>query len=429
RQGGEESGPAVPFNQVASALHDIDARLAEAETASDFNFVRELLARVRESVRNFFVAYEKPDHSQEIGQEIEKLRDELAATERELGERQRQEAGYLARSQELKAGIESEREATRGAERELYELKARRSELRSQLDAIRAREEKFRLEEEDYKRELHEAAVLVDREVLDFPHRLADSLDLAENRSTQEERRRQIERLKIRLEDMGVEGIDVMEEYKKATEREEFLARELEDLIRASETLRQVIAELQEKLNTEFKLGLLKINIQFQEFFALMFGGGSASLELIGSDKKKRRDTDLSAVLDDNAEIPEEGGEDGKEGIDINVTLPRKKIKGLQMLSGGERALTSIALLFAMSQVNPPPFLILDETDAALDEANSRKYGDMIVALSAHSQLILITHNRETMARAGVLYGVTMGGDGISRLLSIKFDEASAYAK
>ena len=99
------------------------------------------------------------------------------------------------------------------------------------------------------------------------------------------------------------------------------------------------------------------------------------------------------------------------------------------MLSGGERALTSIALIFAMSQVNPPPFIILDETDAALDEANSRRYGDMIEELAKRSQLILITHNRETMSRAGVLYGVTMGGDGVSKLLSIKLDEAVAVAK
>ncbi|MEI7513373.1 MAG: hypothetical protein WCJ74_01995, partial [bacterium] len=87
------------------------------------------------------------------------------------------------------------------------------------------------------------------------------------------------------------------------------------------------------------------------------------------------------------------------------------------------------ALLFAISQVNPPPFIILDETDAALDEANSKKYGDMIEALAKYSQLILITHNRETMSRAGVLYGVTMSSGGASKLLSIKFDEAVAVAK
>jgi chromosome segregation protein len=99
------------------------------------------------------------------------------------------------------------------------------------------------------------------------------------------------------------------------------------------------------------------------------------------------------------------------------------------MLSGGERALTSIALLFAISQVNPPPFVILDETDAALDEANSKKYADMIENLSKYSQLIVITHNRETMSRAGILYGVTMGMGGGSKLLSVAFEEAVAVAK
>jgi chromosome segregation protein len=125
----------------------------------------------------------------------------------------------------------------------------------------------------------------------------------------------------------------------------------------------------------------------------------------------------------------EDKEEEGPEGLEIDVSLPRKKVKGLMMLSGGERALTSIALLFAVSQVNPPPFIVLDETDAALDEANSRKYGDMIEDLSKRSQLILITHNRETMSRAGVLYGITMGSDGASKLLSIAFEEAVRVAK
>ena len=130
-------------------------------------------------------------------------------------------------------------------------------------------------------------------------------------------------------------------------------------------------------------------------------------------------------------ETDEEDGEKKikENGIELDIKLPNKRVKGLEMLSGGERALTSIALIFAMSQVNPPPFIILDETDAALDEANSRRYGDMIEELAKRSQLILITHNRETMSRAGVLYGVTMGGDGVSKLLSIKLDEAVAVAK
>jgi chromosome segregation protein len=146
-----------------------------------------------------------------------------------------------------------------------------------------------------------------------------------------------------------------------------------------------------------------------------MFGGGSASLKRVELKHRGEEDED------------EEGGVE--EGVELHVSLPNKRVKGLEMLSGGERALTSIALIFAMSQVNPPPFIILDETDAALDEANSRRYGDMIEALAKKSQLVLITHNRETMSRAGILYGITMGVDGVSKLLSVKFDDAVAVAK
>jgi chromosome segregation protein len=199
-----------------------------------------------------------------------------------------------------------------------------------------------------------------------------------------------------------------------------------------------LIADLDARIDVEFKEGILKINAQFQQYFSLMFGGGTAGLSVIREKRRKKKsDMDLSAALalggggdmDSAGSGTESEEEDGDEGIDISVNLPRKKVKGLMMLSGGERALTSIALLFAISQVNPPPFIILDETDAALDEANSRKYGDMIANLSKYSQLILITHNRETMSRAGVLYGVTMGSDGASKLLSIQFEEAVAVAK
>jgi chromosome segregation protein len=145
---------------------------------------------------------------------------------------------------------------------------------------------------------------------------------------------------------------------------------------------------------------------------------------------KKPKKSDESIEEDENESDEEDENEIGFErGIEINVSLPHKKVKDLHMLSGGERSLTSIALLFAISQVNPPPFLVLDETDAALDEANSRKYGNMLENLSKYSQLIVVTHNRETMSRAQVLYGVTMSAEGVSKLLSIHMEEATAYAK
>ncbi|MEK7105932.1 MAG: AAA family ATPase, partial [Patescibacteria group bacterium] len=196
---------------------------------------------------------------------------------------------------------------------------------------------------------------------------------------------------------------------------------------RSIESLHQLIGELKEKIHVEFETGIKKINTKFHEFFALMFGGGEASLSIVFSEKRKKS----SNEEDEEGEVIEEDEEEfvPEEGVAIDIALPHKKVKELHSLSGGERSLTSIALLFAMSALNPPPFLVLDETDAALDEANSRKYGDMLEKLSEHSQLIVVTHNRETMSRAGVLYGVTIGSDGASKLLSVKFDEAAAIAK
>ncbi|HVW71669.1 MAG TPA: AAA family ATPase, partial [Candidatus Paceibacterota bacterium] len=245
-----------------------------------------------------------------------------------------------------------------------------------------------------------------------------------EERSAQEGRKRAIERLKIRLEEAGGTGEDVRQEHKEATEREAFLGRELADLAQSAEGLRTLIKDLDDELAKNFAEGLKKVNDSFTEFFALMFGGGSAKLTLEEFDAEEEEDD----LADDYDERPKKD-KDQKPGIEIAVNLPKKKVQSLMQLSGGERALTSIALIFAMSQVNPPPFLILDETDAALDEANSRRYGDMIESLAKKSQLIVITHNRETMSRAGILYGVTMGADGVSKLLSVKFDEAVAVAK
>ena len=198
------------------------------------------------------------------------------------------------------------------------------------------------------------------------------------------------------------------------------MAREISDLESSVEKLESLITELNAQLNERFIAGIDKIGTEFNRFFVLMFGGGKAELKRV---KPKTK------VIDDEAGETVTEEESKEEGVELDVALPNKRVKGLEMLSGGERALTSIALIFAMSQVNPPLFIILDETDAALDEANSRRYGDMIQALSEKSQLILITHNRETMSRAGILYGVTMGSDGVSKLLSVKFDEALAVAK
>ncbi len=235
--------------------------------------------------------------------------------------------------------------------------------------------------------------------------------------------------MKIRLEENGAGGVeDIQKEFRDVSERDTFLEKELLDLNTSAEALENLIKDLSEKLENDFEIGLKKINTAFEEFFGILFGGGKASLQLKTIQRRQQKINE-EEIEGEAVNSEEQSDEREESGIDVVVSLPRKKISGLMMLSGGERALTSIALIFAMSQVNPPPFIILDETDAALDEANSKRYGDIVENLAQKSQLIVITHNRETMSRAGVIYGVTMGGSGVSKVLSIAFADAEAIAK
>ena len=321
----------------------------------------------------------------------------------------------------LKQEINKEMESLRDKEREKFSFKVKHQELSSALNLIKVKEEAFTREKQTFEEMLKEGEVLVGRGVHGY---VGFTVTADTVRTEQEELRKKIERIKIKLEDAGTAGgPDIVKEYKEVTERDQFLAKELEDLAKSIESLNKLIADLKEKIDIEFKNGVRKINTEFQQFFTLMFGGGNASLSVVVESRKRRSRDEDEVIKEDEDELVFE------QGIEINVSLPHKKVKELHAFSGGERSLTSIALLFAMSQVNPPPFLVLDETDAALDEANSRKYGDMLEKLSKHSQLIVVTHNRETMSRAKILYGVTIGSNGASKLLSVKFDEAVAIAK
>lgn len=338
----------------------------------------------------------------------------------------------------LKETVEKSKDENRGLERELFSLMAKQTEVRSTLSRIDTLESTLRREEDEFKREIGEGIALIGREVMGYKDQSSDDVEPinldtgeAEDRSKQYERRRELEKLKIRLEEMGGASADeITKEYTEVQERDEFLERELVDLEQSAVSLENLIKELEKELSERFSKGVTEISRQFSEFFTLMFGGGSANLSVV---TEKKRKGIVAMLLGDETENPEDEGETAsrvaEEGVDVEISLPKKRVQSLLMLSGGERTLTSIALIFAMSQVNPPPFLILDETDAALDEANSRRYGDMITNLSQKSQLILITHNRETMSRAGILYGITMGMDGVSRVLTVKLDDAVAVAK
>jgi chromosome segregation protein len=406
----------VPREDLAALRDEVERQVERASTP---DAIAAALKSIANAVRAFMERFAAP--ADDVLAEEEKA---AYALEREKTELSEKEAKLAKDHEHAKSALARAREALTAHDETGKEM--RRRILGLAEEKAKAEGEQVRLESHGRELDLLAAELGGGKaEALAIAGTSAVSyapLEMVpvEERKAQEDRKKSIERLKIRLEEAGGTGEDIRTEYKDVSEREAFLARELDDLGKSAAGLRSLIDDLDTELAKHFSEGLAKVNAAFGEFFALMFGGGGARLTLEAPER-------------DDFEDGEEPGDEVKEperpGIEISVTIPKKRVQSLMQLSGGERALTSIALIFAMSQVNPPPFLILDETDAALDEANSRRYGDMIENLARKSQLIVITHNRETMGRASVLYGVTMGGDGISKLLSVKFDEAVAVAK
>ncbi len=406
------------------ALRDEVEKQAGVTDDADASALLAALRAVRQAVTAFFERFALPsdDFLAEEEQAVFRLESEkekLLAKDASLEARVTSAKTELGKAREARMAYEETGRETKVRILELAETRAREESAFARLEA-RGKELAYLTEELQRER----AEVLPLAGAAAFSYEALTTLP-EEDRKVQEERKRVLDRLKIRVEEAGGTGEEVRTEFNETKSREEFLARELHDLAQSAEGLEALIDELDDELAKTFADGLAQVNRSFTEYFGLMFGGGGAKLVLEELDA--RSDDEEDEEEDDAGE--EDVARREKPGLEVVVNLPKKRVQALMQLSGGERALTSIALIFAMSQVNPPPFLILDETDAALDEANSRRYGDMIESLAKRSQLVVITHNRETMSRACILYGVTMGNDGISRLLSVKFDEAAAVAK
>ncbi len=430
--GGRESGRNIAISRdVCRALDDeVSAILRENQTAPTLSHLTGLLDRLVKAVRAFLAPlYDNsasPQSCAETGSRCEKERMEisgrLAAHEkeqRELESREREIEGLLAAA---RRADEARRAAVDRAGLESAVLASKKAELETEITLAEAQKTNYERLIAEWKREQTEAAIIAGRSALDYESFPVSDDAIIEDRSEQDSRRRKIERLKLKLEDIGGDGRDIAAEHAKVAERDAYLAHEMGDIEKSITGLRQIITELAERLDTEFEGGIRKINAEFGKFVQVLFGGGRAELVPVVVSRPGRRRASEDEVPGDS-EIDGDSAAQGtrESGIDIIIELPKKRVRGLQMLSGGERALVSLALVFATSQIHPPPFLVLDETDAALDEVNSGKYGAMVSELAKNTQLIVVTHNRETMTRADTLYGVTMGSDGVSQLLSIGF--------
>ncbi|PEF39062.1 chromosome segregation protein SMC [Bacillus sp. AFS094228] len=218
-----------------------------------------------------------------------------------------------------------------------------------------------------------------------------------------DEAQKRVKLIKLAIEELGTVNLGAIDEYERVAERYEFLLSQKEDLQQAKDTLFQVIDEMDDEMKRRFADTFYSIRKEFEQVFKALFGGGRAELKLTNPD-------DLLNT-----------------GVDIIAQPPGKKLQNLSLLSGGERALTAIALLFSILKVRPVPFCILDEVEAALDEANVVRFSQFLRKFSRETQFIVITHRKGTMEEADVLYGITMQESGVSKLVSVRMEESENF--
>jgi chromosome segregation protein len=219
------------------------------------------------------------------------------------------------------------------------------------------------------------------------------------NQETKDLLRAKIENLRRRKESVGGIDPETISEYEEMEKRSVEMRQQLEDLAKAKGDLESIIDELDNRIKSQFSKTFSKIAAEFNRYFTILFNGGKAELNLDKDDE-------------------------GNLGVEITANPPGKRLKSLSVLSGGEKTLTSLALLFSILAVNPSPFCVLDEVDAALDESNTLRFIKILGELATKTQFVIISHNRETMKAADLLYGITMNENHISKLLSVRLKEA-----
>jgi chromosome segregation protein len=322
----------------------------------------------------------------EVNEQVEALRALIQPAEAELGKTEQEQTTLQTRENQARQSL---------SQAEHYHAQARIQLARRQeaLESMRRRiEDDFGLVDFDYSDEVSGPTPLpLDGMVEQLPRVEKLSSEVDEN----------IKRQRTQLRRMGAINPEAQLEYQQVKERFEFLNGQIADLLKAESGVKEVIAELDLLIEREFRKTFDAVAQEFREIFARLFGGGYARLVLTDPD-------DMTGT-----------------GIDIEARLPGRRSQGLSLLSGGERSLTATALVFAILKVSPTPFCVLDEVDAMLDEANVGRFRELLRELSTSTQFVIVTHNRNTVQVADVIYGVTMGRDSSSQVISLKLDQVN----
>ena len=406
------------FSNVHKNIRTGFTNLNNAVSAQDISRIKLEVDNLSQTAETFFGKHNTGESSKKetIKRDIENIKESIKETEVKEKSFSQEMIILQEKLNAIDSKVANVINSRHEEEKKVMTLESKLRELDSTIALRKQEEGELSLRREHFDALLQEGIMIVGRVVLEYKEFVLDLSAQAGGRlkdTPKHDLMRSIERSKLRIEEAGIPNREeVIAEYKTTRERDDYLTKELADIKASEEKLLTLIDELSSTLEEKFSSGVVKVSKVFGEFFGEVFLGGKGKLVVVQLTK-----------------IDDEGIETTEQGIDIDVSLPNKKVKELSMFSGGERALVSIALLFAMSSITPPPFMVLDETDAPLDEVNAKKYGSMLRSLAEKSKLLIITHNRETMNHCDMLYGVTIGMDGGSKLLSIQFKEAENYAK
>ena len=406
--------------QQHSAESSTDDRQAEVKRMSDEIFtlrgetelLRDAVGEARIALasrrRGLEAAVTERDRLSDQAENAEKLMAEsevsLAACLKELDANAALLEGDIEALDRNKTALNAARADFDAAEERRTGIQKQLQALSEEIDALRASLDEF--SDKHHRSELQltrlegEFKQLQDRiwEDYELTYAGAEPFRQADFRLTESEKR--IAAIRQRIRAMGTVNVAALDEYRRTVERVEELSSQRDDLLKAQADLEGIVADLETQMEKQFKTQFALMNDNFQRTFVKLFGGGKAELRL--ADPKDALNC----------------------GIDIVAQPPGKKLQMLSLLSGGERALTAIAILFAILDLKPTPFCILDEIEAALDDANIDTYADYLKSYSENTQFIVITHRKGTMERCDALYGVVMEEKGVSKTVSVKLNEA-----
>lgn len=365
-------------------------KIEAASLTQEKQSLDEQLSKVRKLIRAADAEMETDKQS------LEQMNEDMAQMERNLSEQTEQTNDLRLKKSSLTEMLEFKRSERMKLQNHLEKEENKMKDQRNQLKQI--------------EHELHQIEVKVNRldvELENVIKKLAEDYELSYELAKQRYAilddpmiaQMKVKELKRQISSLGEVNLGAIDEYERVRERFEFLSTQKQDLVEAKEKLQNVIHELENEMSKRFMTTFEQIRSHFIEVFTKLFGGGRADLLL----------NDPNHLLD--------------TGIEIVAQPPGKKLQNLQLLSGGEKALTAIALLFAILNVKPVPFCVLDEVEAALDEANVVRFAQYLREFSEMTQFIVVTHRKGTMEEADVLYGVTMEEDGVSKLVSVRLDE------